>query len=321
VTDTHTEDPILIKVQKLLDKAWSTEFDGEKQSLLAKADALMVKYSIDQLAILDPSRPNTAKAIAGQKPEMRLMTVVSDYSDTEVWHAMFDLFRALAEHLGCVTTYRDASYYSMNVVGYPADLDFLEMMYVSLKLDFMQRVDPQVVPSITWQENLLALKLSGRKWERIHEMLRQDHPNYPHKGMWERRFGVQFTGIYKKYRDLYPEEPANIGNPQTWRTDFCLGYVRGIRSRLREMRAATVAESDNLPALIKSKRDEVNSMFAEMFPPVKVERFSDGKPIRYSKVKERAVSHAAQAAGGAAAQRADLNQRNSRLGGAKGAIG
>lgn len=318
------EDKILDKVQKLLDKAWSTTFEAEKASLLAKAEALMLKHSLDSIMLQDPSRPNTARAPRGQTPEIRTMAVFQSEGywsiDPEIRNAMFGLLSAVADHLGCRTTYQGTHYHEMKIVGFPADLEMVEMMYLGLKLDFTTRMDPKIVSSLSWQLNLLALKQAGRKWEDIHLML-QDHPGYPHKGSWQRKFGVQFTGIYKKWRDENPDEPANTGSPKMWRTDFCLGYVQGIRTRMYEMRRAAMEGSDNLPALLKDKKQVVNDFFACEFPPVEVVLDANAKPIKWTKPKSRAVSVAALAAGNAAAQHADINHRNSRVsGGVRGEI-
>lgn len=326
MTDTQAEDRILNKVQKLLDKAWSTTFDEERKSLLAKADALMIKYTIDSMLLQDPNRPNTAKPIAGQEPELRTMSYYESdrYWDIEyeVRQAMLDLFVALAKHLGCRST--GYSQGSCKVVGYPTDLEFLDMMYLTLKLDFMKRVDPQVSSQMSWTDNLLAFKQAGFKWEDIHEKMRFGLADYPYSGMaWERKMGVRFTGIYKKWRDENPDEPANLSSPKLWREDFILGYTSRIGQRLIEMREATVKSDDNLPALIDDKNKKVNDAFLSFFPPQPPPKVtSNGKPVRYRQPKLRAVSMQARQAGAAAANRADLNQRNSRVGrGSAGELG
>jgi Protein of unknown function (DUF2786) len=315
------QNPMLEKVQKLLDKAFSTTFEEEKKSLLAKADELMMKFSIDEFMLQDPDRPMTARPIKGSEPELRTMEVYPQDRywdmDYEVRNGLVGMFQSCATHFGCRLNYAAAG--QMKVVGYPADLDWLDMMFLSLKLDFMKQIDPSVAVNEPWTVSLLALKQSGRKWEDIHKML-QVHPNYDYKGMaWERRMGVRFTGIYKKWRDEHPDEPANVSSPKMWREDFIIGYCHRISGRLYEMRKSTLSGNDNLPALLADKKSKVDEYYDEWFPPpppVDTSNLPKVKAVtRYRAPKYRAVSTAARSAGASAANRADLNQRNSRMGG------
>lgn len=324
MTDTmEDQDPILRKVQKLVDKAWSTQFEHEKEALLAKADALMLKYSLDQFALLDPARATQAP-IKGQDPEMRDIRYFGDELrtyDEQIMSTAHTIFYNLASHCGCKVGY--FGWYNSKVVGYPADLDFLEMLFLSLKLDLLRRVDPQIVKEITWELNLVALKQAGRKWTVIHDML-QKHPNYKYSDQaWSHSIGVAFTGVYKKWRDANPDEPHNVANPTMWRRDFMEGYAIGIVRRLRDMRAASIQENKNLPALISSKTKSLDDLFNELWPPVEYKDTgsSKSKVQRYRAPKQRAFSAAAQAAGLSAAQQADLSDRGGRVGNStKGAI-
>ena len=310
--------------QKLVDKAWSTTFESEKEALLAKADALMLKYSLDQFALLDPSRATTAP-IKGQEPEMRVIHYFGEELrtyDEQIMSTAHTIFYHLATHTGC----RVGSFGWSNskVVGYPADLDFLEMLVLSLKLDLLKRVDPQIVPEITWELNLVALKQAGRKWTVIHEML-EKHPNYKYRGQaWSHSIGVSFTAVYKRWRDANPDEPHNVANPTMWRRDFMDGYATGIVRRLRDMRAASVQENKNLPALIADKTKSLDDLYNELWPPVEIKSTSTGKGRvqRYRAPKQRAFSAAAQAAGLSAAAKADLSDRSGRVGNStRGEIG
>jgi hypothetical protein len=318
-----TEETILAKVQKLLDKAWSTNYEEEKQSLLNKAEELMQRYSIEQFQLQDPSRANTAGEVKGSKPEARDMVAYPHISEYEVYNSIFNMFHALARHLGCRVGPRKqgAGFGTYIVVGYPADLDFLEMMHQSLQLHFLSKVDPAVTPEVSWEMNLIALKQAGYKWEQIHYRLRDGHREYPNTGPWERSIGVRFTAIYKKWRDAHPDEPANVSSPKMWRQDFMIGYCSGIGARLYDMRQDLLANDKNLPALLDDKKSLVDEMFEELFPPpppVKVT--SDNKPVRYGRTRYRAMSTAARAAGGSAARQADLTGRAGRVSGAKGEL-
>lgn len=64
-----TEEKIVARIEALLRKAESTNSDEEREMLSAKAEELMIKYSIDQ-AMLDPDR-NTEDQIISVQVHMR----------------------------------------------------------------------------------------------------------------------------------------------------------------------------------------------------------------------------------------------------------
>lgn len=325
MTDFNEDDPILQKVQKLVDKAWSTTFEAERESLLRKADALMLRYSIDQYQLLDPTRSNTAAPIQGQSPEMREIwyfgqgvsagRVLDDY---DIIGSIASMFYDVAMHFHCRVGYYGWS--QAKVVGYPADLDFLEMMFLTLKLNLLSRIDPKVTPAISWKENLVALKQAGHKWEQIHYKL-QVLPDYPLKDKpWAsggKGFGI-FPSTYQAWLRRNPDEAKNFGSPALWRRSFVEAYGDEIRYRLHQMARHSSATVDNLPDLIKNKDAGLDDLFNELWPPIPyVEPVDDGskkRVVRYKEPKPKAVSHQAMAAGRAAAQTADLNQRGSRVG-------
>lgn len=321
------EETILQKVQKLIDKALSTTFEAEKQALLAKADELMVKYSIDQLHLLDPNRPNTASYKGASEPELREIWYFGDsYTQTDVSADLMDslstLFWHLAHHLHVRIGYY--GWRNSKVVGYPADLDFLQMMFLSVKLDMASKLDPEVNPAIPWEDNLAAFKHAGYKWERMHSKL-QRHPNYKFKDQpWTRPIGVQFTAVYRKWIEAHPEAVRNKSNPKQWRESFIMGYVYEIRERLAAMRRATMEGNPNLPALVDNKKSLVEQKFLELFPPPpKVETTGTvkTKAVRQRTYKGPNIDYTAFGAGRTAAATADLSGANAKVGNRKDALG
>ncbi|WP_433231919.1 DUF2786 domain-containing protein [Actinomadura formosensis] len=107
------------RVRALLAKAESTEFPEEAEALSARAQELMARHSIDQ-ALLDAQAGGTGGP-AGRRiavdnpyeaPKAALLTVVADANRCRaVWH----------RELGFST-----------VLGYPADLAAVEMLFTSL---------------------------------------------------------------------------------------------------------------------------------------------------------------------------------------------
>lgn len=325
----EAEDTILVKVQKLVDKAWSTTFPAEKESLLAKADALMMRYSIDQFKLLDPSRPNTHGSVVNAKPILHEMWYFGQDNDMpedgNIRDAIHQMWYSLATHFGCRVGY--FGWRSAKVVGYQADIDFLEMMFLSLKLHLITNADPMCVPEVSWEGNVIAMKQSGMKWEQIHEKL-QRHPSYPLVGReWSKSVGLRMYAVHKDWRDANPDEIANTGNPAQWRRSFVTGYVAEIRDRLAQMRRATMAaeENRNLPALLADKKSEVDEAFLIFFPPPDTVPNTAASKMRvsrrYAAPKQPTIDRAAVAAGRGVAKKADLSGRAGKVGGSHGAIG
>ena len=332
---TDPNDPILQRVQKLMDKAWSTTFPEERESLLAKAEELMLKYSIDMALLQDPNRPNSAPFVKFAKPELREIyyfgtdsAIAYEYG-WDVINACQSMFFSLARHVGVKIGYHQPS--KVKVVGFPADIDFLEMLYVGLKLHMMASISPTVDKALTWEENLAKFKNAGLKWEEIHYKLRGAHlPDYPysnragdpHGRLWERPMGVRFTGVYKRWAEAHPEVPRNMDNPDAWRRGFIAGYVDMIHERLSRMRAAVVANDRNLPALISDKLDLVQIALEEFFPPPppptqeQLDAWAKEQASRRRRVAKYvppAVSATAMRAGRDVAATADLSNPGSRI--------
>jgi hypothetical protein len=330
------QEGILAKVQKLLDKAWSTEFDGEKAALLAKADELMVKYSIEQFQLLDPSRPNTAAQIKASTPEVREIVYMggADKIDLDTLELFSTLFYSLATHNH--VRVGQLGFRSSKVVGYDVDLNFLEMMFLGLKLHVLSNISPVLDPGKSWQDNLAIMKGAGYKWEAIHDRLRK-HPEYKYGDVpWTRNIGVGFTDTYKRWceSNLSDEEMRVKANPKQWRDGFLHGYVAEVRHRLHEMRQASLAANPNLPDVLASKKNPLDEALWEAFPHLRPETDAERearlaaeaadkrKPMRYKAPKVRYVSTASVDAGRRAARTADLSGTNGRVGGnSQGAIG
>lgn len=328
-----SEERIMDRIQKLIDKAMSTEFKPEQDALLQKADALMMQHSIDQMQL--EQRAATSPGVKHQAPELRWVAMYApeETSDVawEVRSALNSMFMSLASHYHTKIAHHLTSgpVGSVGVVGYPSDLDFLEMMFVQLKLHMVLNLDPKVDVSQPWVVSVYNLKTSGRKWEQIHRMM-QAHPGYPRRGEeWSKSCGLTMYGQYKKFVADSPERDyVGTSSPETWRSDFIYGYVRDIQVRLREMRQQTVAENDNLPVLFKDKDAAVTDAFFELFPEQKPHEPGcqcescqrARKPVRgkgYGGGRVRYRSAAAMSVGGKVAKSADLSPSGSRVGSRK----
>jgi hypothetical protein len=114
------DERVLSRIRALLAKAESTTFPAEAETFTAGAQALMARHSIDHalLAALDQS--------SSQEPTGRRIGIDSPY---EVPKAM--LLAAVAEANRCRTVWSRQLCFS-TAIGFPADLDAVELLFTSL---------------------------------------------------------------------------------------------------------------------------------------------------------------------------------------------
>ena len=114
-----TDERILGKIRALLAKAESTEFTEEAEALSARAQQLMAKYSIDHALL-------AAQAGRKDEPASRRLPVDNPYEGPKT-----QLLTEVAKANRC----RAVWYKSLGmsaVIGFPADLDAVELLFTSL---------------------------------------------------------------------------------------------------------------------------------------------------------------------------------------------
>jgi hypothetical protein len=109
---------MLEKVRGLLAKAESTEFADEADALTAKAQELMARYSIDQAMV--------ARGTDSEGPSGRRISVDDPYAQGKA-----DLLAVIAGANRCRSVWM-VSYGLSTVVGFPGDVDIVEVLYLSL---------------------------------------------------------------------------------------------------------------------------------------------------------------------------------------------
>ena len=127
---------MLDRIRALLAKAESTEFAEEAEALSARAQELMAKYSIDHALL-------AAQSGNGEEPSGRRIPVDSPYEEPK--GTLLNVI-ALANRCRGVWS-KDVGL--MTVVGFPADLDAVELLFTSLLI----------------QANTAMLRAGGKKDE------------------------------------------------------------------------------------------------------------------------------------------------------------
>jgi Protein of unknown function (DUF2786) len=116
---SDADERVLGKIRALLAKAESTEFSEEAEALSARAQELMAKYSIDHALL-------AATTGRQEEPGGRRLMIDNPYEEPKA-----SLLETIAEANRCRTIWHRALGMS-TVVGFPAALDAVELLFTSL---------------------------------------------------------------------------------------------------------------------------------------------------------------------------------------------
>lgn len=287
---------MLERVRALLAKANGTNFPEEADAFRAKADEIMTAYAIEQWQV-DAHADGQGKR---PMPERRDVDF-SWYAQTPFKDALWWTFCSLAEHCRCkaVTNkiFRDAeSNRRIPVIGLPSDLDYLDMLFTSIMLDFTRKVDPKPdADRLSYEENLAMLKEAGLGWPEITRLMVEvgmleykvtTHKKMQYDGQLREHVEVE-TPIarpwlerknYAKpahdYRNWCKREgrPQSYTDHRTYRRNFAEGYYDALDARLRAMRADQRSAYDRdhaaggMDLVVRDIRQVINDVLWAEFP-------------------------------------------------------
>jgi len=327
---------ILAKVRKVLDQAAGEQAVGNfaaAETFQAKADTLMMEYAIEEAEIAF-----AAPAGSRERPVFREYDYeASGFGD--ISEDLATVFNELCKTVGVMRV--DWSWKKAKLIGFVHDLDYLDLLWTSIKLQMVNELSPHPIPGKSLEDNLIMLKETGLKWEDIFDQLKKAG-FYPHTQNWERRIGVKYTGIYTRYCQA-TGRTRQYANPTVYRRSFLEGYLYRITGRLREMRQNRSSMARGHEIVLAGKEDDIKEMYYEMYPdqrphPAECEcdnchflkcndekctrprcvayRRDRNKPIRASRAyRDPVVDAGAKAMGRAAAERTDLTGGRNKVGG------
>lgn len=249
------------------------------------------------------------------------------------------LFYTVAQHCRCAVVYvkyeRTADRgFTVPVIGMPADLDYLDMLFLHLQLTLELQVDPRPSERLSLEENLAMMREAGLDWGDItRRMCDAGFVEDPEEGQrWYRVLEdwKHYTPereklknrLLKRYRVWCKEtgRPQQYRNIKTYRREFAAGFADKIWDRLRAMKRAQEGaydrdhESGSMAVALRDIRQVVQDAVYDEFPDLKpherdcqcVRCTAKRKPVRY-RPDNRRVDFAARSAGEAAGQRADIS--------------
>lgn len=123
------DDPVLGRIRKLLAKAESTDFEGEAESLTAKAQELMTRHAVDLAVVQAAAGPGGA---GEDVPRMMRLPVDAPYAD-----AKSHLAAVVARANRCRAVFLTGVGMS-SVLGHARDLAVVEMLFTSLLVQAQQ---------------------------------------------------------------------------------------------------------------------------------------------------------------------------------------
>lgn len=151
------EDSMVRKVRALLERAASTEHDGEAESCREAAERLMVKYSIDAALLENKEGYKT-------KPTSFKCEMFAPYGKEKGYL----LFR-ISEVFSCTTI--DIRNGDFHVFGFESDLDMVWTLWESLQTQMVLELAPHNYEDITFKRSFMRA-FANRVHDRLEEFYR-----------------------------------------------------------------------------------------------------------------------------------------------------
>jgi hypothetical protein len=167
-----SDERIMDRIQKLIDKANGTDHEAERQTYLGKAADLMAVHRIEEAALRARQATGTAAQTRNVVMDIRMDWVAMDDEFLPIHQQMVAV---LARLTGVRIVF--VGWSKIHVIGYRDDVDFFRMLWLSAHLTFSAQMFPEWRPSRSDGDNIRTLAEAGYKWQTIWEMARDaGHP-------------------------------------------------------------------------------------------------------------------------------------------------
>lgn len=298
------ENPMLGKIQALIAKANSTDSPQEREALLAKADELMQKYAIDAAML------SAAKKLNGGKQEEPIKDLFQfGQSGEDMLNQWYNLAIAVAEHFDC--RFMGWSNGNGYMVGFPSNIEMAQMLYTSLHLHALAKLDPSPNKDLSFEQNVFELHEAGLRWRDIaHQMDKAWHEaselGIPLSDGWKligwdekRKDGGRLIRACKAWAKAIGEPYIATSSPVTFRRSYAQGFLNEVRDRfsiLKSYKEQQVEATAGAALVLFDRSKLVDALFDEV---------RGGQKDRKSRVK---VQYDAYERGRAEGRKADLGQ-------------
>jgi len=292
-----SREDMISKVSALLAKAEATTFGPERDAFRAKADQLMLQHAIENSEL-------TQREGRSLKDQVIKKTVSLGEDGAWFTELLDDLVRMIARHARCqhighpgykFHSMEHAVPRTLSIVGMEADVEYAEMLFISLRLQIANTLEPPYDHGQPLAANIYQMRSAGLKWERISEVCRAAKPAEGHPSPTAHRW----LRMYEEECERRGELPRKRINPLTVQRNFVQGFNHEIHSRLRALKREQKAQVESSGAALVPVTNAVDEVFQEMFPNVSYGR---------AKGPGGKFDLASYQRGAAAGAKADLNQ-------------
>lgn len=302
---SEQHEKMLERVRALLAKAAGGTTEQEAELLRAKADELMTKYAIEMWQIEAAQENATGRT----KPEIRHMNIDWWWSmDDDLGGALWSVFVSVCSHARCRIAYKNVSGRdkTVPVVGMPADLGYVDMLFTHLFLQMVETMDPHPKPGEGTIEAIVRMKESGLKWEEIYYRLRKAG-HYPENQPWSPS-KMDYAGKYTRYCLEHGRERVRT-TPSVYRRSFASGFSSALSSRLRQQREEQGQSTGSMAIAIRDISALVQDALYEFFPNQAVQSRS-----RAVARADRKIDLASMARGSQAGHEASIISNSPKIG-------
>lgn len=264
-------DKTIRKVQALLDKASSTEFAAEREALLAKADALMAKHSIDQFQLQQARAKKNGRSVEITHVEL---SATGDQARAII-EMMYNIGSIIGTR-GIVVSdgrsFTKPGVWTVRLYGFSTDLEYLERLHASLQISILRHISPKVDPALGYDENVYRLHEAGIKWREIAaEMNLHRDDTATGEELWAETpwpDGGRLIRAYRRHCKLIGEEPHAVLSSKGYRDSFMLAFKAAVSHRIRESRKnfADEVKGTGAELVLVDKSKKVDEAISKDFP-------------------------------------------------------
>lgn len=261
------QEAILRRVRGLLAKAASTQYEGERQVFMEKADALMEEYAISEV-MLKTKDESKARLIVRKDMDVSWYWELRDI-DRDARSEIYWLWQACVTQCRCYggtfATY-SANERTVATYGIPTDLEYLSMLFTDLFSQMVAKLKPSYDPSKTMGYNIAVAKAAGMKYADIARWMgRDDWVDYRGKPC---DHGIM-ARAYKQHVKENGEQWITT-NPGTYQWSFVSGFCSTVSRRMREMQGERAESHTGSMALaLRDVREMAKEALWDDFPSLR----------------------------------------------------
>jgi hypothetical protein len=247
-----TEEKILTRVQKLLDKANADgTTEAERQAFLDKADELMIKHTIDA-AMLNASLTKNER----RKP------VKEHFSAADANAPHWEKFRTVLRHIAYLHRCRVVFHYSgdCTLFGFHEDVEYVKMKWLNVYLHFSKSINPHWDTKLSVGANAYNFHRAGTAWTDVEGVCLNAGVKYNVK---------QLRSAYRAHCAAIGEEPKRMTQSNFYYKEaFAEAFKVRMCARIMDLMAARDDQTANAGALVavKDLGLEVDELFYETYP-------------------------------------------------------